>query len=370
MHCTPLSQVAAARWRAPRDLTDPDQGPHAMQLLLANVRAALEALWGCRSLVHRADPVVTVADNYDRLHYPPDGAARDARYSRYVGPGLLLRTHTSAMIPPLLRSLSAAPPADLLLVCPGVVYRRDVIDRLHTGEPHQADVWRIASRRLTVRDLSDMVCAVVDATVPGREHRVVPATHPYTTDGTQIDVRVGAEWVEVGECGLALPAILAESGLDPTRYAGLAMGLGLDRLVMLAKGIGDIRLLRSDDERIARQMLDLAPYRPVSRQPAARRDLSVMVRQELDPEGVGDRIREALGEDVARVESADVLSETDYERLPPAAIERMGAAPGQKNLLVRLTIRDVGRTLTSGEANEVRNRVYRALHEGTRAEWC
>jgi hypothetical protein len=26
-------------------------------------------------------------------------------------------------------------------VCPGLVYRRDVVDRLHIGEPHQTDYW-------------------------------------------------------------------------------------------------------------------------------------------------------------------------------------------------------------------------------------
>ena len=370
LHSTLLSRDTSARPRTPRDLTDPDQGPHAMQLLFGNIRAALEALWDCPSLLHRADPVVSVADNYDRLHYPPDGAARDARYSRYVGPEMLLRTHTSVMIPPLLRTLSASPPEDILLVCPGVVFRREAIDRLRTGEPHQADLWRIAARRLTAGDLAEMVRCVVEATRPGCEYRVVPALHPYTTDGLQIDVRQGHQWVEVGECGLALPTLLAESGLDPSRHSGLAMGVGLDRLLMIAKGIDDIRLLRAEDPRIARQMLDLEPYRPVSNQPAARRDLSVMVRAGLEPEEVGDRIREALGDEAARVESAEVVSETAYEELPAAAVERMGAKPGQKNLLVRLLIRDVARTLTSQEANEVRNRVYRALHEGERAEWC
>ena len=68
-------------------------------------------------------------DNYDRLGYPPDGAARDARYTRYVCETALLRTQTSAMLPPLLRALAAAPPEDVVLSCPGLVYRRDVIDR-------------------------------------------------------------------------------------------------------------------------------------------------------------------------------------------------------------------------------------------------
>ena len=69
------------------------------------------------------------------------------------------------------------------------------------------------------------------------------------------------------------PRVLA--GPASTRRApGLAMGLGLDRALMLRKGIGDIRLLRSADPRVADQLLDLEPYRPVSSMPPARRDLS------------------------------------------------------------------------------------------------
>lgn len=366
-----ITREALERARSLRDLTDPAQGPHAMQMLLDRIRAALERAWGCPSITHRADPVVAVEDNYDRLHYPPDGAARDARYSRYTAPGMLLRTHTSAMIPSLLRSLGSAPPDDVLLVCPGIVYRRDAIDRLHTGEPHQADLWRISRRaRLTMADLGDMIGRLVAAAVPGRAYRLVPATHPYTTDGLQVDVRDGDAWVEIAECGLALPALLEESGLDSRAYTGLAMGMGLDRLLMLVKGIDDIRLLRAADPRIAGQMLDLAPYRRVSSQPPIRRDLSVMVGASLTPEEIGDRVRGALGDGAGRIESLDVRGETPYEQLPPTAIERMGALPGQKNVLVRLVIRDVARTLTSDEANAVRDRVYAALHEGTVAEWA
>src|SRR5262249_35866524 len=103
---TILSAEEIRHARSIRDLTDPSQGPHAMQLLLHRIVAALKTGWACAVVVHRGDPVVSIADNYDRLHYPEGGAARDARYSRYVSDDTLLRTHTSAMIPPLLRQLA------------------------------------------------------------------------------------------------------------------------------------------------------------------------------------------------------------------------------------------------------------------------
>src|SRR4051812_38722953 len=104
-----ISKAELIRALSLRDLTDPAAGPHAMQLLLAAIYAALPA----PVHEHRASPIVSIADNYDRLGYPPGGAARDARYTRYVCATAMLRTQTSAMIPPLLRDID--PPDDIVL---------------------------------------------------------------------------------------------------------------------------------------------------------------------------------------------------------------------------------------------------------------
>lgn len=364
---TSISTAELVRALALRDLTDPAAGPHAMQLLLAEIEAAL-ARAGVPVIVHRASPIVSIADNYDRLGYPPDGAARDARYTRYVCDTALLRTQTSALIPPLLCELATAPPDDVVLACPGLVYRRDVIDRLHVGEPHQVDLWRIASRPLDEAALDDMIRTVVTAALPGRRWRTLPAEHPYTTDGRQIDVDIDGEWIEIGECGLASPALLAASGLPD--HTGLAMGLGLDRLLMLRKGIDDIRLLRATDPRIASQLLDLEPYRAVSMMPPVRRDLSIVVSTPRDAETIGDQVRSALADRADLVEAVEVVSATPYAQLPAAAVGRLGIAPGQWNLLVRVTLRALDRTLTHDECNVLRDDIYAAIHEGAVHHWA
>jgi phenylalanyl-tRNA synthetase alpha chain len=56
-----------------------------------------------------------------------------------------------------------------------------------------------------------------------------------------------------------------------------------------------------------------------------------------------------------------------YQHLPPSAVSRLGARPGQQNLLVRIVLRDLDKTLTSAAANALRDRIYEALHQGT--EW-
>jgi phenylalanyl-tRNA synthetase alpha chain len=128
--------------------------------------------------------------------------------------------------------------------------------------------------------------------------------------------------------------------------------------------------LRSNDARIARQMLDLERYRPVSCMPAVKRDLSLAVEAEATSEDIGDRVRAALGADSDVVECIELLSEAAYEALPPAAVARMGIVPGQKNALVRVVLRALERTLTHEECNLLRDRIYAALHRGKRHEWA
>jgi phenylalanyl-tRNA synthetase alpha chain len=380
-----LSAAELRRDLAVPDLTDPAAGLHAIQLVMGEAVGALRDAWGVSPRVHRARPVVSIADNYDVLGFTSSDVTRDERYTRYVSPTTVLRTHTSALVPAALRELAAEPPgsapADALVVCPGVVYRRDCVDRLHTGTPHQVDLWRVRGvgsdrgvrgPRLARADLEEMVAAVLAAVVPALRHRLVPTGHPYTTGGCQIDVAVedggGAErWIEVGECGLAHPEVLARCGLDPALVSGLALGLGLDRLVMIRKAIEDIRLLRSTDPRVVAQMGDLDRYRPVSACPAIVRDLSVGVAEQVTAEELGDRVRAALGADAAKVEEVSVVSETPAAALPAPARDRLGIGEGQKNVLVRVVLRRLDRALVRDEANGLRDAVYRALHEGAPA---
>ena len=361
-----------------RDLSDPREGPHAIQIIIDRAVEALARAWSCEVRWCRGPKVVPVADNYDRLGYGPDAITREARYTRYVSTGQMLRSHSSVMVPPALRQLARdqldrdqlawEAGGDVLLVCPGMAYRRDAIDWQHSGTPHQLDLWRITRQAMTDADLDGMISRLLGALVPELPYRQEPRTHPYTRHGRQVDVRQGSRWVEVWECGLAHPGVLAAAGL--AGHSGLALGMGLDRMLMLIKGIPDIRLLRSADPLIADQMRDLARYRPVSSMPPMTRDLSVAVAEDEDEETLGDRVRDALGTEAPCVEEVRVLSATACDRLPASAARRLGARPGQKNLLVRVVLRDLEKTLTNEAANSLRDRIYLAIHQGTEYQWA
>src|SRR6478672_812785 len=331
---------------AVRDLSDPSAGPHALQLLLAELVAGLELLWDIPATTHRHSPLVATADNYDRLGYSGDDVTRDSLYSRHVSPTVMLRSHTSAGIPALLDTLRGETGHyDRLHVLPGLVYRRDAVDRTHVGTPHQVDLWRLKARGLLgPAELHAMMAAVVEAVLPAAEYpdvqwRATPAEHSYTALGQQLDVLVtrpdgSREW--------------------------LALGLGLDRALMLRKGIQDIRLLRSEHPEVQAQLQDLRPYRPVSVMPEIRRDLSLVLGtvEEADGELLGDLARTALGPDAELLAALEIRAVTPAAELPQAAVERLRLAPGQVNVLVRLVLQPLDRTLTDAEANRLRDRIY------------
>jgi phenylalanyl-tRNA synthetase alpha chain len=349
-----------------RDLSNPAEGTHAMQLILNDILAALQAIWGCEVMTYRGNPIVSIADNYDRLHYPEGGASRDARYSRYVCETALLRTQMSAMVPRAMQSAAANLPADILLACPGMVYRRDSVDRIHSAEPHHLDLWRLTSKGpMTSTNLKETVGIILNAVLPNVEWKLEHSPHPYTLEGVEINAKWEGQWLEVGECGLAHPEIIRENIPNAYGVTGLALGMGLDRLLMVRKGIKDIRLLRSVDPRVTAQMQDLSPYREVSAMPPVTRDLSLVLDNAVSNEELGDKVREALGSHADIVELVEILSETPYSDLPPQAMGRLGIAEGQKNILLRVILRALDRTLTTEECNIYRDTIYKALHQGS-----
>ena len=359
-----ISKERLARSLAIKDLSDPANGIHAINMVVSKILDYLTKKEGWpKPEIRRMGPISSVENDFDRLYFPPDSLNRLPRYTRYLDEKTILRTHTTAMIPDILVEIREKGLTDYSVLCPGICYRRDVVDKRHTGEPHQMDIWRIkrGAPRLERKALIDLIESVLDAVIPGSKYKANEVSHPYTVNGLEVEILVKGYWLELLECGEAHPRLLADAGLNPKEYSGLAMGVGLDRLVMLLKGIDDIRILRSEDPRIKQQMTNLDPYQSVSKYPPVRQDLSVSVSQEINEEDICEAIKDALGDNSDVVEEITIVSETNYDRLPAKAIERLGIIPGQKNMLIRVILRSHERSLTHEEANEIRNKMYRAI---------
>jgi phenylalanyl-tRNA synthetase alpha chain len=230
-------------------------------------------------------------------------------------------------------------------------------------------MWRVvknADRKVIVKDdLLSVVTGVAKTAAPGWTLRIEDSPHPYTNQGIEVNAVSGDRDIEILECGLIKEQILINAGLDPSVYSGWALGMGLDRLVMTLKNIPDIRYLRSNNPKISVQMMHTEPYVEVSDQPAIKRDMSYSVPKNYVEEDVSADIRKALGANVDALEDVQILSEASYDELPDKIKERLGINSKQKNLLVRITLRHLERTITNDEANKIYEQVYNKINKGT-----
>ncbi|HRV76030.1 MAG: hypothetical protein H6799_00115 [Candidatus Nomurabacteria bacterium] len=371
----PISSKKLEEYLAIQDLSvDPKKGEkaHAINLVYRKIRKALEELWPETEVrVIKRSPIVSGKDCYDNLLVPKDNISRSSTYTHWVDEDKCLQTHTSAQIPAVFRELAKNYDSwdDVTILVPGLAYRRDVWDKKHLGVLHQMDIWRIVKNdkkaKIKNADLLNMVTAIAKEVAPNWNLRIEDSPHPYTNEGIEVNAtHPDGRDIEILECGLLGTEIIKLNGMDPEKVSGLAAGPGLDRLVMTLKDLPDIRLLRSDNPRIKEQMYDLKKYRPVSLQPAIKRDMSYSVPKNYVEEDISQDIENAIGDDISSLEEIELLSEVKYEDLPDVARVKLGINPNQKNVLVRITLRNLNKTLTKEEANKIYEKIYKKINKG------
>lgn len=362
MKNTYLTQQELLKSLSIKDLTDKSNGTHSINLMIDSIINGLSSKYSIQPTIIRNSPIVKASDNYDKLYYPANDITKSSIYTRWVDSETILRTQTTSGIPNLLKNISTD---DGLYLLPGLVYRRDVIDRTHVGEPHQLDIWRISNKKVYDRnDLLELVDAVISAVMPGSEWRYNETSHYYTKDGIEVEVLKDGKWLEILECGLILPKLLDDNGLDSNKWSGLAMGIGLDRSVMIRKNIQDIRILRNEDPRIKSQMLNLEPYKQVSVYPSVSSDISIAVMKDVDNEMLGDDIRHNVPNS-DWIEEISIKSETMYEELPVHVSQRLGMEPDMKNLLIHIKMSALDRTLSKDDVNQIIKSLYGKVHRGS-----
>ncbi|MBQ1877629.1 MAG: phenylalanine--tRNA ligase subunit alpha, partial [Erysipelotrichaceae bacterium] len=86
-----------------------------------------------------------------------------------------------------------------------------------------------------------------------REIRLRQSYFPFTEPSQEIDVSChvcggkgcpvckGTGWIEILGSGMVHPNVLRTAGIDPDKYSGFALGVGVERVAMLKYGIDDIR---------------------------------------------------------------------------------------------------------------------------------
>ncbi len=367
MYIKPITKQQLNEYLSIPDLTN-DPKSHAIKLVYEKIADRVRSIHPSSTIeIHRKDPIVSIKDNYDNLNIAKDNISRSSTYTHYVDNTHILRTHTTAQIPGILRELAKRTDwDDVVILLPGLAYRRDVTDKKHVGQVHMLEMWRVCkNNNITKSDLLKTVRAIAEAAAPGWKLRIVDSPHPYTEQGIEVNAINDDNDIEILECGLINKQILSNAGLDPSMYSGWALGMGLDRLVMTLKQIPDIRYLRSKNPAIAKQMQNLNKYIEVSDQPAIKRDMSYSVPTSYVEEDINEEIRQALGANEPLLESVEILSTTNYVCLPVVAVEKLGIKPNQKNILVRVTLRSLEASITNDQANKIYSQIYPKINHGT-----
>ncbi len=350
------------------DLTEQDSPTHAIGLLLNEVLEGLVLRGWPVGRILRGPRIVSAQENYGLLGYDPAEVTLGSEHTRWVDEHSLLRTQTTSQIPVALQRIAQNRKEGeiILLAAPGITFRRDSRDRWHCAEPHQMDIWVLGDPEHSTRaHLLKLVGDILACAVPDMSWIYSDSPHHYTEGGIEVNLLSNEQPVEVLECGCIVCSLLQRLSIDPARHGGLALGMGLDRLTMLRKGIPDIRLLRDLDERVQAQMHDLLPWRAVSRLPSITRDISLAVSPGLSEEVLTEKMLLAAGDCSAWIEEMQVKGRWAERDLPAKAIERLGLLPGQENVLLRVVLRDCSRSITTREANALYERIQSALHEGT-----
>jgi phenylalanyl-tRNA synthetase alpha chain len=205
--------------------------------------------------------VETDENNFGALNFTEDHPARDMQDTFYTTDGNLLRTHTSAIQVRALRNLK--PP--FRIIAPGRVFRYEEVDASHENTFYQVEgmvVGEDISVAHLIYTMETLLSRVFRKEV---KTRLRPGYFPFVEPGFELDIQClvcsgngcsvckQSGWLELLPCGLVHPNVLKHAGHDPKKWSGFAFGLGLDRLVMMRYGIGDIRYFQSGNLRFLKQ---------------------------------------------------------------------------------------------------------------------
>lgn len=207
-------------------------------------------------VVHGPD-VELAKNNFDQLNIPFEHPARAETDTFYLKnfPELVLRTHVSPLQSRAVEEHQLTPPFRTMYA--GATYRSEKEDATHGSVFYQYEFMMVDEKA----NLSTLktIAKTFYTLFFGREVeiRFRPSFFPFVEPGLEVDMRDAVtgkgEWLELAGAGMVHPNVLRNINLDPDKYQGIALGGGLDRLVMLQHNIPDIRLLYSGDIRLLRQ---------------------------------------------------------------------------------------------------------------------
>jgi phenylalanyl-tRNA synthetase alpha chain len=247
------------------DVTVPSRLTHqgALHIVTQTTRRIIQSFARLGFDVTTGPEVETEFLNFEAVNIPKDHPARDMQDTFFMGPGVVLRTHTSSVQMRTMRSRK--PP--IRIVCPGAVYRSDY-DATHSPMFHQVEgLW--VDRGVKMSDLKGVLGFFArEIFGPDVKVRLRPSYFPFVEPGAEVDVSCfqcgpkpsaackvcrGSGWLEILGAGMVHPRLLEMAGYDAQGLTGFAFGMGVERIAMILYGVPDLRLMFSGDSRFLNQ---------------------------------------------------------------------------------------------------------------------
>lgn len=199
--------------------------------------------------------------NFEALNFAPDHPARDMQDTFYISSNMLLRTHTSNIQVRVMESQK--PP--IRIIAPGKVYRNETITARSHVFFHQIELFYV-DKDVSFSDLMATMHEFLRKLFKRDvETRYRPSYFPFVEPGMEVDLRCltceGAGcnlckhtgWLEIAGAGMIHPEVLKNGDIDPEVYTGFAWGMGVERVILLRRGVNDIRQFTENDLRFLEQ---------------------------------------------------------------------------------------------------------------------
>lgn len=303
--------------------------------------------------------IVTTEQCFDLLNTPQDHPARRETDTYYLDDVHILRTQTTAFWSFYLKDQEVLDRLDkngeIKALSPGIVFRKDEIDRSHYPAFHQIDGLLICKKEKKVITQDDLKKVQVDLAkgIFGSdiEYKFVEDNFPYTVQSLEMDIKFNGNWLEVNGAGLVSPLVLKKFGLDPEVYNGWAFGFG-ERLAMIKMEIPDIRIFWSNDSRITTQFKDInSKFKEISKFPATLRDISFIINKNINLNNYYEIVRD-YAENL--IEEVKLLDEYENE-------EKFDK--NKKSYTFRIVYRSSERTLTNEEINKIQGEIRKKTEQ-------
>lgn len=199
---------------------------------------------------------------FDTLNFPKEHPARDGYDTFRTEEGLIPPAHTSTMQHRVLKDYKSHLDEGkaIAVVVPGRVFRNEDVDATHEHTFYQCEGVYV-SEDCNMGQMLGILREFFEKYYGQKLNiRTQPGYFPFTEPSLEFMIEkpktLGGkkgDFLEMLGCGMIHPNVLRMAGIDPSKYHGFAWGGGIDRLVMLKYGLGDVRYFESGNLKFLRE---------------------------------------------------------------------------------------------------------------------